>query len=45
VVVPLFYTFLDDLRGLLMRATASVFTGSRRTIADTAEPKGAPAGD
>jgi hydrophobic/amphiphilic exporter-1 (mainly G- bacteria), HAE1 family len=25
VVVPLFYTFLDDLRGVLMCATASVF--------------------
>ncbi|MBE2214563.1 MAG: efflux RND transporter permease subunit, partial [Opitutaceae bacterium] len=44
VVVPLFYTFLDDLRGLLMRATASIFAGPRRAAADTAEPKGAPAG-
>jgi len=44
VVVPLFYTFLDDLRGVLMRAAASVFGGSRRASPDTAAPKGAPAG-
>jgi len=44
VVVPLFYTFLDDLRGLLMRATASAFTRTRPEASHTTRYEGAPAG-
>ena len=43
VVVPLFYTFLDDLRSLLMRATGSVFQrlpGSPKRSSPAPSPAG-----